>query len=175
LVWSCPAGDWRVTLAAPVVQVTIDGLILCAPAGFGSDGTSIPEWLPIRREGEWSTGSLVHDAGYCLGHGFRLLAWGGLDCVRVTRAQVDESWRQAHYVKRYTQPCADRVTAAHYAGIRAAGWARWRRYRADSANEHHEAVGRLLTAAERAVWRLLTEGVASVEGPDGYALAWRGG
>jgi hypothetical protein len=170
LIYSIPDGEWKCMVVGAVVQVCVDGLILCCPPLFSSDGTSIPEWLPIAKEGPWSTASLVHDGTFCTGTGWRLMQNGGLECMHITRKQADEAWRQGHYTKRYTAAAGPKTTAAHWAAVHAFDARRWWQYRRDQHSEQHkDRVAALIRAGESCVWRLLTEGVASVEDNAGYA------
>lgn len=171
LVWPVPDGDWRMVVASPIVQVCLDGLILACAAGFGTDGTSIPEVLPVAKKGPWSTASHIHDCTFCTAAGWRATTSGALMRVHVTRDQADEAWRQGHFVKRHTRAAGPAVTAAHHCCLHMASWRAWRRYERDRKGKHAAEVAAIVERCEVAVWRLLTEGVSAVEGPEGFALA----
>lgn len=168
---SIPSGKWRVVVVSPIVQVCADGLCLAACAGFGSNMTSIPEWLPIAREGPWSTASVIHDCTFCTGHGWRLNPQtGAIEFVSVSRDLADEAWRQGHLFKRHTEPSTEACARVHWAGLHAFSARAWAKYEADRRNAHRAAVAGLTVACERAVARLLLDGPSAVEDLHGRPL-----
>jgi hypothetical protein len=157
-------------LKHPVIQVCKSGLILCAPSGFGSNGTSIPDILPIKREGPWSTHSIAHDAGYCLGVGWRI-DYHNLHKVRLEREDVDGAWVEGHTCKRYTDKAGDLETRYHKAGIYIGGARSWMHYRENEKSLRHAGeVYNLTVRAEAEVWDFLTLGVKSLEDGQGFAV-----
>ena len=170
-IYAVPDGEWRCVVISPIVQVCLSGLILACADEFGTDGTSIPEWLPIRKEGPWSTGSHVHDCTFCTSLGWELTETGGLRCRHVSRDEADEAWRQGHYVKRHTKMAGSTITAAHFNALHAFSWKPWRSYAKDRKGKYAEEVARIGLKCERAVWRLLTEGAGAIEDERGFALA----
>jgi hypothetical protein len=145
-------------------------MILAAPAGFWTDFTSINELLPLRKEGEWSTGSTVHDATYATGACWRLEA-GVLVRGRVRESDADNAWAEAHRAKRFTARAGKTLTLIHLAGLRAGSSGPWHKYRRDETRPEHAArVAALTDAAEAAVRLLLSAGPGALEDARGFAL-----
>jgi len=158
-VQAVPNNVFCVVLLEPIIQVTTWGPILCAPGWDGDDppwteGTSIPELLPIRREGPWTVGSYIHDLSYAMG-----ICWeihnGCLHERELTRDECDRAWAEGHYVKRDTDKAGPVITAIHYRGLRLGSWAAWNHYRADE-TEHAARLRLLRGTAGRSVERFLT-------------------
>jgi hypothetical protein len=168
-LYAVPDGEWGCIIISPIVQVCLNGLILACAEKFGTDGTSIPEWLPIKKEGPWSTGSHVHDCTFCTALGWELTETGGLHCRRVSRAEADEAWRQGHFVKRHTKAAGSFLTEAHHDMLHAFSWKAWHGYEKNRKGNHAEEVSAIGRRCERAVWKLLTEGVGAVEDEHGFA------
>jgi hypothetical protein len=84
-------GDWLDwTLLAPLTFVTSAGPIT-APAGFRTDGASIPRvlWALLSPTGRWLAPAVIHDMG-C-----DLLAAGTPHSMMPTRADVDAVFHEA--------------------------------------------------------------------------------
>lgn len=73
-------------------RVRLDGVTwtATAPAGWVTDLTSWPWWLPGRREGRHTPASIVHDRLYADGH-----AWMDGRRVAISRAQADRMYALA--------------------------------------------------------------------------------
>jgi hypothetical protein len=158
-----PANRWKVIVVSPVVQVRKNGLILACADEFKSDLTTC--W----KEGVWTTGSLVHDCTGCIGVGWRLdERLGMLTHVPLSISEWDESWREAHLVKRHTPASSTWEANYQWVGLHLVSWIPWRKYRKDQATAKHRwEVAALTLRCEQAVMKLLTEGVAAVEREDG--------
>lgn len=122
----------RRTLWRTLREVRYDSLWrgrVVVPAGWITDLTSIPWWLPWkRREGEHTAASVAHDKLYA--DGSILTANTTSDGIlwlpsRITRKEADELYLEAMLSLGVGPELARMI----YLGVRLGGWRPWRRYR----------------------------------------------
>jgi hypothetical protein len=98
--------------------------VVKAPAGWVTDLTSIPSFLPLKKEGLHTPASIIHDVLYAEGE-IRMEQSGVFQTVPVTRKEADQIYREAMktlHVKKIKRRLI-------YWGVRMGGWRAWGRYR----------------------------------------------
>jgi len=162
IVRAVPDAVFCVQFLEPIIQVTTFGVILCCPGWKDwpdppwSEGTSVSELLPMRKEGPWTTGSYVHDLAFAMGICWELR--GGCLIERVLKLEeADRAWAEGHWVKRETAKASRLCTALHYRGLRLGSWAAWNHYRANEA-KNADRLCVLRGVAGEAVDRFVTMG-----------------
>lgn len=115
---------WR--LRDPI-RVTQQNTVVTVPAGWVTDLTSIPWWLPFRRrEGTHTLASIVHDYLYAKGEVVSLDTIGHHhQTLSIYRVFADQFYRDVMVelgVGRYRRNLI-------YRGVRLGGWVPWNKYR----------------------------------------------
>lgn len=114
----CDLPDGRTRLLLNDVVVLIDGQPIVIPAGFMTDGASVPRglWNLFPPFGRYNKASLLHDFLY---HA------GGMNMARITRRQADDIFLAA--MVSLGVPGWQRW--AMYAGVRIMAFIAWDKYR----------------------------------------------
>ena len=105
-----------------------DGFSVKVPNAWITDLTSIPWWIPfVKREGEHTPASVVHDVVYAKGE---VTKYG--EAVEVDRLFADRDVYLRAMEVRNTPPLRRNVI---YWGVRLGGWYSWGRYRRKQGRE----------------------------------------
>jgi len=110
-------------LEAPLGYRSRAGRVFIVPAGFETDGASVPRvlwWLYPPFGGEYDRAAVVHDDLYARAEDF-----AGADRGHLSRGEADELMREMMEVDGFRK--TGRWTI--YTGVRLGGWVAWRRYR----------------------------------------------
>ncbi len=113
---------WRVARALRFIEGPI---IVRVPVGWVTDLTSIPFYLPIRKEGLHTPASVIHDVLYAKAQVTYDMGDGSTVEQAISRKQADQIYRRA---MRALSVAPWRIRLI-YCGVRAGGWWAWRRYR----------------------------------------------
>ncbi len=123
----------RKRLTADLVYQAKNGRVFTVPAGFYSDGASVPRVLwslypPFG--GQYEPAAWLHD--YLYAYAEREF---GTDAGHVSRAEADGLMYEAMTALGFRWSGRQTI----YYGVRSGGWLPWRRYRADAKAEQEAA------------------------------------
>jgi hypothetical protein len=113
-------------LAEALAYRSRDGRLFIVPAGFETDGASVPRplwWLYPPFGGEYDRAAIIHD--YLYTHAEHVV---GDDDGHISRGAVDGLMLEMMEVDEFRRTGRRTV----HAGVRLGGWRPWRRYRAEA-------------------------------------------